>query len=154
VSAIIYACGGQDHQLILFVFDLDSGFVVCFPFPLFGSAQKAIKQQAGTVSKENAASHDMSSNAVTTAGAAYDAVNSKAADATAVAEEYTQRAGQCAEEKYSAEKGSVGQVLILARIHMLPVAIFELQNLFSNATTIPAASSFFCKSCGWNLMVS
>jgi hypothetical protein len=136
------------------VFDLDSGFVICFPFALFGSAQQAIKQQAETVSKENAASYDMSSNAVTTAGAAYDAVNSKAADATAVAEEYTQRAGQAAGEKYSAAKGSAGQVLILARTHMLPVAIFELQSLFSNAATIPASSSFFCNSCGWNLMVS
>jgi hypothetical protein len=74
-------------QLATPVVDLDSGFVICFPFALFGSAQQAIKQQEETVSKENAAGDDMSSNAVTTAGAAYDAVNSKAADATAVAEE-------------------------------------------------------------------
>ncbi len=93
MSAIRYACGGQDQQLTLFVFDLDSGFVICFPFALFGSAQQAVKHQAETVRKENAASDDMSSNAVATAGAAYDAVDSKAADATAVAEEYTQRAG-------------------------------------------------------------
>jgi hypothetical protein len=129
------------------VLDLDSGFVICFPFALFGSAQQAIKQQEETDSKENAAGDDMSSNAVTTAGAAYDAVNSKAADATAVAEECTQRAGQAVGEKYSAAKGSAGQVLVLARTHMLPVAIFELQNLVFNPTTIPASSSFFCNSC-------
>ncbi len=95
------------------MFDLDSGFVICFLFALFGSAQQAIKQQAETVTKEN---DNMSSNAVSTAGAAYDAVKSKVADATAVAAEYTQHAGQAAGEKYSAAKGSVGQVLILARL--------------------------------------